>query len=135
MRTHHVVLTTLTLLAVAAVATAERPPEKRDEAELVVVGKVHKISTMTEKFGKTGEMTYYTAKVVVDKVEKGDGAKAGDTVSVTWFHVTKQPEKGFVGAFGHDYGLKEKDEATFWLMKRRGKWEVIYNKDGVEKKK
>jgi len=124
----------LALLAVASAANAERPLQKRDKADLTVTGKVEKITTKTSKFGNDGEMTTYTAKVAIDKVEKGDGAKAGDTIDVTWFHVTKRPSKAFPGAYGQEHDLKEKDEAKFWLMKGKDAWSVIYNKDGVEKK-
>lgn len=125
---------TLAVLA-AGVATAERPPQKRDVAELVVSGKVEKIATKIDKFGGDGEMTSYTARVAVAKVVKGDAAKAGDAVEARWFRVTKRPTKPIAGAFGQDHGLKEKDEATFWLVKGRDGWDVIYNSDGVEKKK
>jgi hypothetical protein len=122
----------LALLAAASAARAERALEKRDKADLVVSGKVEKITTKTDKFGNDGEITHYTAKVAIDKVEKGD-AKAGDTIEVKWSHVTKRPSKTFVGAYGHGYGLKEKDEARLWLRKGRDGWDVIYNKEGVEK--
>jgi hypothetical protein len=134
MKTRHVTLSALALFAVATAATAERPPQKRADAELVITGKVEKITSKTSKFGNDGEMTTYSAKVAVDKIEKG---KDVDLVSVevTWFHVTKNPSKAFAGAYGHKYDLKTGDRARFWLMKTKDAWTVIYNSDGVEKLK
>jgi hypothetical protein len=128
----------LAVLVFAVMAQAERPPQSRDKAKLAVSGTVKKITTKTSSFGNDGVRTDYTAEVVVDAVTKGDKVKTGDTITVTWFHVTKRPSGRFVGAFGHGYALEEKDKAKFWLMDRgravpKGTWVVIYNKDGVEK--
>jgi hypothetical protein len=122
------------LVVLAPVALAERPPQSRDRADLVVVGKVKRITTQESGFGGDGTRTSYTAEVVIGKVERGKGAKAGDTIKVSWFHVTKRPSRALLAAYGHGYSLKEKDEARFWLMSA-GKygWTVIYNRDGVEK--
>jgi hypothetical protein len=127
----------LALLVFAAVAQAERPPQSRDDAKLVVSGTVKTITTKESPFGGDGVRTDYTAEVVVDAVDRSE-VKAGDTITVTWFHVTKRPTGFIVGAFGHGYALKEKDRAKFWLMDRgpgvpRGVWVVIYNRNGVEK--
>ncbi len=121
----------LGLLAPAALA--ERPPQFRDKADLVVVGKVKKITTTESKFGGNGIRTSYTAEVVVDRVEKGKGARAGDTIKVHWFHVTRRPTRPFPGAYGHGYPLEEKSEARFWLMDGgKSGWTIIYNRNGVE---
>jgi len=71
-------------------------------------------------------------------VEKGEKVKAGATIPVTWFHVTKRPTRPLPGAYGHGYDLKEKDQAKFWLMDTgpgasNEVWVIIYNKTGVEK--
>lgn len=128
----------LTVLVFAAMAQAERPPQSRDQAKLVVSGTVKKIATKTSSFGGDGVRTDYTAEVVVDSVEKGAKVKAGDTIRVTWFRVTKAPTRPIAGAFGHSYAIKEKDKAKFWLMDRasgaaNGSWVVIYNQNGIEK--
>jgi hypothetical protein len=135
MKPLHAAVAALVLVVAATVATAERPPQKRAEADLVATGKVEKITTKTSKFGNDGEMTTYVAKVVIDKVEKGKDAKDGDTVEVTWFRVTKNPSKPLPGAYGHKFDLKTDDKARFWLMKGKDVWSVIYNSDGVEKLK
>jgi hypothetical protein len=126
------------ILALTVLAHAERPPQSREQAKLVISGTVKKLATDTKVFGGDGVHTDYTAEVVVDAVDKGDAVKTGDTIKVTWFHVTKRPTKPFPGAYGHAYDLKEKDKAKFWLIDRapgtsKVMWEVIYNKDGVEK--
>jgi hypothetical protein len=126
------------LLGVAALAHAERPPQSRDAAKLVLKGTIKEITTKETKFAGDGVRTDYTAEIVVDAVDRGETVKAGDTIMVTWFHVTKRPSVFVVGAFGHEYALKEQDKAKFWLMDRgpgvpKGVWVVIYNKDGVEK--
>jgi hypothetical protein len=117
----------------APAALAERPPQKRDKADLVVVGTVKKITSTARKFGNDGVSTNYVADVVVDKVEKGEGAKAGDTIKVHWFRVTKRPSKPLAGAYGHRYPLEDRAEARIWLMKNgKDGWSIIYNSDGVE---
>jgi hypothetical protein len=129
----NVLFATLTLFAVAVSAPAERPPQTRDKADLVLSGTVKKITTMNTPFGGTGVRTEYTAEVVVNSVAKGDKVKAGDTIELTWFHVTKRPRVPIDGAFGHAYDLRENTKARFWLKFANGVWEIIYSKDGVEK--
>ncbi|MFO0845232.1 MAG: hypothetical protein U0797_23095 [Gemmataceae bacterium] len=115
-------------------ARAERPPERREDADAVVVGKVKKVATKMEEFGGDGVATHFTAEVEVAKVDKGEGLKAGQTIRVKWFRVTKTPTKPIAGAFGHVYKIDKGDEARFWLMGSPKKgFEVIYNRDGVEK--
>jgi hypothetical protein len=128
----------LMTLTVVVMARAERPPQSREKAKRVVTATVKKITTKEDSYGGDGVITHYTAELLVDSVEKGDAVKAGDTISVTWFHRTKRASKQLVGAFGHGYDIAEKDQAKFWLMDRApnvppGVWVVIYNKDGVEK--
>jgi hypothetical protein len=126
------------LAVLASAARAERPPQSRDDAKLVVSGTVKTITTKETAFGGDGVRTDYSAEIVVDAVDRGDKVKAGDTVTATWFYVTKKPTKLIVGAFGHNYDLKEKEKAKLWLTDRspglaKGSWAVIYNKNGVEK--
>jgi hypothetical protein len=125
-------LTCLVAVLLVCAARAERPPQSREKADLVVVGRVTKLATAEAKFGGDGVMTTYTATVKVDKVVKGE---AGDEVAVTWFRVTTRPSKPLPGAYGQDHKLKEKDVAKFWLMKNKDGYSVIYNTTGVEKVK
>jgi hypothetical protein len=124
----------LSVVVFATSAHAERPPEQRGDANLVVVGAVSKVMHRSEKFGTAGVHTHYSAEVKVQQVEHGQGVKLGDTLTVTWSHVTKRPSKPFPGAYGHRYDVKAGAKARFWLMDRgEGRWEIIYNADGVER--
>jgi hypothetical protein len=127
-----VILTGCLVALVASVAQAERPLQPRADAKLVVTGTVSKVTPTESKYGGDGVLTNYVATVKVDKVEKGKGAKAGDTIKVTWFKVTKAPSRPLPGASGQAHALKGKDKARFWLTKGKGGWEIIYNKGGVE---
>jgi hypothetical protein len=131
MKAHLAVLMLLGVMT--TVVLAERPQESRDKATLVVVGQVKKITTKESKWLGDGIRTDYTADVVVDKVEKGKGAKKGDTIKVNWYRVTKSPSKPPPGAYGHSYPIKERDEARFWLLGGKSGWTIIYNSKGVEK--
>jgi hypothetical protein len=129
-----VVLCASVLLAlVVSVAWAERPPEPRSKANLVVVGTIKKIATTENAWGGDGIATHYTADVAVSSVEKGKGAKVGETIKVRWYHVTKSPSKLLPGAYGKSYPIKAKDRARFWLMGNlKAGWTIIYNSNGVE---
>lgn len=132
--------TAVIAMLVTGVATslcyAERPPQKREDADAVIIGKVKKITTKDSKFGGDGTRTDYTAEVEVTKAEKGESVKAGETIKVNWYDVTKRPSKLLPAAYGHEYKIKKDDEAKFWLMGTAEKgFTVIYNRDGVEKVK
>jgi hypothetical protein len=127
-----------TLMIFAAIAQAERPPQLREDAKLVVTGTVKKITTKETAFGGDGIRTDYTLELLVAAVDQGEKVKAEETITLTWYHVTKRPTQAMPGAYGHSFSLQEKDKAKFWLMDRpagEGEkvWEVIYNKDGLEK--
>jgi hypothetical protein len=125
------------IVVIACGALAERPPEEKKDAQVVVTGKLAKITENTEKIGakKDGVLAHYEAELKVAAVEKGDGIKAGDTLKITWIYVPTKPSGDFVGAFGHDYKVKQGDQVEAYLMKRAGgKLEVLYNPAGMVKK-
>jgi hypothetical protein len=128
-------LATAVALVAATVALAEREPQPRKEADLVVVGKIHGITSKDSKFFGDGVRTDYTAEVVVTSVERGKGAKIGEKLNVRWFAVTKSPGKPPPGAYGHKYKIKADDIVRFWLKKDGKDWTIIYNSEGVEKVK
>ena len=122
-------------LAMPSVALAERPPEQRNKADMIMTGTIKSIKEDKKPFSGDGVMSNYTAEVVVDAVEKGPDLKTGSTIKITWFNVTKRPSKPLPAAYGHKYKLKAKDKVNYWLMKTKtkGVWTIIYNKDGAEK--
>lgn len=115
----------------ASAARAERPPQDKSTATDVVVGQVQKVSTKESPFGNDGVKTTYTAEIKVREVEKGN-SKIGDSVTFTWFHVTKKPSGLIVGAFGHAYQCTPGDVSRVYLIKRKDLYEVIYNRSGLE---
>ncbi len=136
MKARWVAMASVVLGLLVAGVQAERPPQKRDDAKLVVVGTVKKITPKESKWFGDGISTTYTAEVAVDKVDRGRGAKAGETIQVTWYRVTKTPTKPPPAAYGHSYPIKAKDRARFWLTgepRGKGAWTIIYNSNGVEK--
>lgn len=114
-------------------AFGERATQAHSEADLVITGVVRKIIAHEASYGIDGIKTYYEAEVVVDGVERGDGANTGDTVRVEWFCVTKPPKQALFDAYGCDYGIQEKDLGRFWLEKSppspffKRKWTLLYN--------
>jgi hypothetical protein len=77
------------LLALTTGAFAERRPEERSEATHVVVGTVEGVYVQEDK-----EFRKYVVEVAVEKVEKGDGLKAGDTVYVRCYLWNRDYYKG-----------------------------------------
>jgi len=129
-------LSVVMVLAVACPSRAERPPQARKEATDVVVGTIKKMTLNQKTFAGDGVLTTYVAEVKVDKVERGEGAKAGDTVKLTWFRVTKFPTRPIAGAAGHAYPVREDDTVRAYLLKGKGDlFDVIYNREGMEKLK
>lgn len=128
-----ILVSILALVLFVQAASAERPPEKKEAATNVISGAIKNIETKESPFGGDGVRTDYTAAIAIDKVDKGDGLKAGETVKITWFRVTKNPSKNIVGAFGHSYAMAKKGEMVkVYLMKRGAGYEVIYNSEGME---
>ncbi len=140
MRRFAILVALLALSFLASHVRAERPPQSRDKAMLVVSGTVKTIASKKSPYVATdnpnvrlGTLTEYTAEIVVESVEKGEKVRVGDTIKVYWFHVTELTGVAFGGAVGHGYPLKEKSRAKFWLMERTEDcWAIIYNQDGVE---
>ncbi|HEV3259320.1 MAG TPA: hypothetical protein VG013_20810 [Gemmataceae bacterium] len=65
------------VLSVAADTFAERPPEEKSKATHVVLGTVAGVYSRDEK-----DTRYYLVELAIEKVEKGDGFKAGETFYV-----------------------------------------------------
>ena len=96
LRKYAVVVSFVLMLAFAvSPAGAERQPEPRESADHVITGVIEEIHTERSSFGRgclgSGTRTDYTARIKVDKVEKGTGIQVAKTIEVRWFHVTRQP--------------------------------------------
>src|SRR5262249_944432 len=113
------------------------PPQPRTAATFVITGKIEKLTAVPRKWAIDGEQTTFTATVKVDKVEKGKGVKAGETIEVIWRAGTKVPTMPPLKyAHRQIHPVKEKDEVRMWVVRpAKGPLVVIYNKDGVEKLK
>src|SRR5262245_21745035 len=112
-----IILSVIVLLLTVGLLPAERPPQDQRIATDVVTGTVEKLTTKESAFGGDGVRTDFTATVKVDKVERGENVKPGGTIKVTWFHVTKRPSRLLPAAYGHGYGVKEKDAIRAYLLK------------------
>lgn len=134
-QTLNAALAALLLLALTAIAWAERRQEEKKEATDVITGTVKKIKATEEKFGDTGVLTEYVAEIKVTAVERGKNAKVGDTILIRWSHVTKRPTEALPGAYGHKYDVKEGSTIRAYLIKRKDSkdFDVIYNPAGIEK--
>jgi hypothetical protein len=120
---------------VSGAALGERAPEDRKDARLVLVGTVKKVTSEREKLEEDGEITYYTATVAVEKVERGKDVKAGEDIKVYWYKVTRVPTAKRPRGSSHPCSCAEKDRARFWINKGSRGWEIIFSSDGVEKLK
>jgi hypothetical protein len=67
----------LAVLGLAAETFAERAPEQRSQATHVIVGIVAGVYTREER-----DTRYYLVEIAVEKVEKGEGFKPGETFYV-----------------------------------------------------
>jgi hypothetical protein len=122
----------LTILSVVAQASAERAPEDRGKSTHVVVGKVEGVYMREE-----GDTRYYVVEIGVEKAEKGDNLKAGDTIYVRCYlwtpdfykgkKLTAAEEKnlGFRGA-AYDGVPKEGERVRVFSRFREGKHEAAY---------
>jgi hypothetical protein len=133
MRLRILIPTALLSLVLVAGIRAERPPQQKKAAANVVVGTVEKLDKRNAAFLGDGVRTDYTATVKVDKVERGAQIKEGDTIKITWYHVTKRPSKPVPGAYGHGYPVVDKSKIRVWLLEGKNKtFGVIYNSGGIE---
>lgn len=129
---------TVVLIAITSALWAERAPEDRKDATLVVVGTVKKVKAEPEVYNTDGEVVYYFATVEVEKVEKSPkDAKvaAGKELKLYWYKITKAGTAKVEGGSSHPCSAAEKDRARFWLKKGSRGWEIVFADDGVEKLK
>jgi hypothetical protein len=122
----------LATLVVATHASAERAPEERSQATHVVVGKVEGVYVREE-----GDTRHYVVEIAVEKAEKGDNVKAGDTVYFRCYmwtpdfykgkKLTAAEEKrlGYRGP-AYDGVPKEGERVRMFAKFREGKYDGVY---------
>jgi len=126
-------------LAIAALAltapTTSRDiasTQKREDAELVVVGKVHDLTFTRHTYDGDGVCIRCLAEVVVTAVERGAGPLIGEKINIRWTVVVRKPGHSEGGGSDHMYRMKADDIVRFWLMRDGTNWTIIANPDGVE---
>ncbi|MGC3965944.1 MAG: hypothetical protein QM775_00815 [Pirellulales bacterium] len=76
-------------------ALAERPPETEEDATHIVVGEVEGVYVLD-----THEQHNYVVKIVVERVEKGDGVQPGDAFYAECFQ-RKRNAPQIPAPYGH----------------------------------
>jgi len=118
-------------------AWAERPPQKKGEAELTFEGTVESVELTKEE-----TVNYYLVAIKVSKVHKGDVLTAGKTYKVYCWRVMKF-KPGTAGAAGHTAIPEKGDQIKAYANKyeTRGGFEALYpnwfdrlDKDGAGKR-
>lgn len=105
---------------VAAPALAERPPETEEDATHIVVGEVEAVFTQD-----TREQHNYVVKIVVDRVEKGDGVQAGDAFFVECFR-RKRSAPRIPAPYGHKGVPKAGETIRACVIREGSRSEGIY---------
>jgi hypothetical protein len=111
----------VTLLFVPA-ALAERPPQKKSEAELVFEGVVESVERTPEE-----NVDYYLVTLKATRIHKGDVLTAGKTYKVHGWQVTKF-KPSTTGAAGHLAFPQKGDRIKAYANKyqSRGGFEALY---------
>ena len=109
-------------LAMIPAAVAERPPQKKSEAELVFEGVVESVERTPEE-----NVNYYLVTIKATRVHKGDVLTAGKTYKVHGWQVTKF-KPGATGAAGHLAFPQKGDRIKAYANKyqSRGGFEALY---------
>jgi len=127
-----VVLSLLAMVIVSSVGVAVAPPQRRESADLVIVGMVHDLTFTRSVFGDDGSCIRWYAEVVVTDVERGKGALIGEKLNIRWIEIVKKPSKPLPGAREYRFRMKADDVVRFWLIRQGKDWTIIDNPDGVQ---
>ncbi len=114
--------------AYAAKAMTPKPQLEKD-ATHIVVGKVRSIS-FTKHVGPEYVTTTYVAEIAVDRIEKGQGLKAGDVVRARYLTIGW---RGIGTPVPHDSGhrpIPKKDDSVHVYLVNEGYNGAGYTKDG-----
>jgi hypothetical protein len=118
----HVLAIALAAALVIAPAFAERPPQKKSDAELVFEGTVEAVERTPEE-----NVDYYLVTIKATKIHKGDVLTAGKVYKVHGWRVTKF-KPGTAGAAGHLAFPQKGDRIKAYANKyeSRGGFEALY---------
>jgi hypothetical protein len=110
----------LACVAAPGVAWAEREPEDRKDADIVVKGDVRSVYVRDEK-----EYYHYIVELRVDEVEKAKDVKPRDTLYVYCFKRKKDAPRE-PAMSGHDSPPEKGQRIKAFVKHGRGKQEAIY---------
>src|SRR5262245_54621899 len=108
-------LAVLTASAAFGLKAATPKAKLEKDATHIVVGKVRSISFSKIVFSQS-ETTNYVAEIVIDRIEKGQGLKAGDVVHAR-YHWTES-RTPYVGDPGHRPRPNKDDSVRAYLVNR-----------------
>jgi hypothetical protein len=130
-----VCITVATLLAVPTLSPADRPLESRDKATHVIVGRVTEVCAEEKPSGANRN---YIVEIVVEKAERGDGLKSGDTIYASVYmanphaldgkKLSDKEMKAFLLTVDGGYKAipKKGDRVRVFVKHGRGKYVGIY---------
>jgi hypothetical protein len=127
MRHHRIALA---ILLAAPLAYAERIGEDRTEATHVAVGKVEAVYERVDKGYR-----HYVVEVAVEKADKGEGLKAGDTLYARCYRwngdyykdkTQAEKKRALLSFSSYDGVPKEGDRVRVFLERQGGKYVGVY---------
>jgi len=122
----------LVALVLATIVYAERAPEERSKATHVVLGKVEGVYARDE-----GDTRHYVVEIAVEKAEKGDRVKPGETFYVRCYlripdyykdkKLSEEEQKRIARRGpGYDGVPKEGERVRVYAKSGEGKYDGIY---------
>jgi hypothetical protein len=112
---------TLALLVFAAPSRAERPPERKEDADLIVTGRVGKVYTNTDPANVN-----FIVEIEVQSTQKGQAFPSGQILDASCFQRRRDAPR-VPAAYGHHQVPREGDTIRAYLMRRTdGRYEGIY---------
>jgi hypothetical protein len=112
---------TLALLVLAAPSRAERPPERKEDADLVVTGRVGKVYTNTDPANVN-----FIVELEVQSTQKGQALPSGQILDARCFQRRRDAPR-VPAAYGHHQVPREGDTIRAYLMRRPdGRYEGTY---------
>jgi hypothetical protein len=125
----------LAVPVVALVSLADRAPEDRADATHVVVGVVEDVYSQE---GAKGANRGHVVAIAIEKVERGEGLKAGDTFYASCYRpnpnapdlkkLTEKQQKEYLFTVDGGYNLVPKagDRVRVFVRHHRGKYAGIF---------